>query len=131
VTLLNAVRWGLPGGMILVGVVLMVLFGGDAEAAGIVLVGSGVLVALAGALLRFSVGESDDRDREQLAREHYLEHGRWPGEAPAEAAAEPAEQADPAEPPRPDPHAHPGVRAVPTEPGRARAARRKRPPRRR
>lgn len=122
-SLLNAVRWGLPGGMIAVGTVLMVLFGGTTEGAGIVLVGSGVLVALAGGLLRFSVGETEDRDREQLAREHYLEHGRWPGEA---AASEP----EPAEPaPRAEPH--PGVRAVPSSPGRARAARRRRPPRRR
>ena len=127
-TLLNAVRWGLPGGMILIGVVLMVLFGGDAEGAGIVLVGSGVLVALAGALLRFSVGESDDRDREQLAREHYLEHGRWPGEEAVEAAAAP-EESEPAPDPAPRADPHPGVRAVPA-PGRARAARRK-PPRRR
>lgn len=122
-TALNLVRYGVPGGMLVLGVVLILVGGGDASAAGIVLVGSAVLVALAGALLRFSMGETNDRDREQLAREHYLEHGRWPGQAEPPVAPEPT----PPEPPR---EAHPGVRAVPMSPGRARAARRKRPPRR-
>jgi predicted lipid-binding transport protein (Tim44 family) len=123
VRLVDLIRFGVPGGMLVLGIVL-VLFGGEnASGAGIVLIGSAVLVVLAGALLRFSMGETKDRDAEQAAREHYLEHGRWPGE---EAAA-------PAPTPDPEPRAapHPGVRAVPSQPGRARAARRKPPPRRR
>lgn len=117
-SVVNAVRLGVPGAMFLAGIVLLFVGGDDAAAAGIVLIGSAALVAMAGALLRFSMGEERERDSEQAAREHYLEHGRWPGE---EAEAEEAEGiAEPAKP-------HPGVRAVP---GRARAARRKRPPRR-
>lgn len=122
-SVLNVVRFGVPGGMLVLGVVLILVGGSDASAAGIVLVGSAVLVALAGALVRFSMRETGDRDREQLARDHYLEHGRWPGEPESPVEPEPT----PREPPR---EAHPGVRAVPMSPGRARAARRKRPPRR-
>jgi hypothetical protein len=109
--------------MVVLGVVLVVAGGENASGAGIVVIGSAVLVLLAGALLRFSLGETKDRDAEQAAREHYLEHGHWPGEAVAGPPPEP----------EPEPRAapHPGVRAVPSQPGRARAARRKPPPRRR
>jgi hypothetical protein len=119
----DVVRYGVPGGMVVLGVVLILTGGENATGAGIVLIGSAVLVVLAAALLRFSLGETKDRDSEQAAREHYLEHGRWPGEATADPAPEPEPE------PRAEPH--PGVRAVPSQPGRARTARRRPPPRRR
>jgi len=126
-SLVAAVRYGVPGAMLLVGLVLVIGFGGNAEGAGVVLVGSAVLVALAAGLLRFSVGEGAERDSEQAARDHYLAHGHWPGEA---AAPEPEPEPEP-EAKRPAAEPHQGVRAVPLEPGRARRARRARPPRRR
>lgn len=77
---MTAFRIGLPAAMALLGLGLIVFGGDDAAGAGVVIAGSAALVALAGALLRFSMRESDDRDREQAARDHYAEHGRWPGE---------------------------------------------------
>ncbi len=87
-TVLRAVRFGLPLVMVALGLALIGLVGGqDAEAAGITIIGSAALVVLAGALVRFSIGETADRDREQAARDFFGEHGRWPepGEPGAEA----------------------------------------------
>jgi hypothetical protein len=91
-TILRAVRYGLPLVMVVLGVALIVFVGGrDAEAAGITIIGSAALVALAGALVRFSIGETADRDREQAARDFFTEHGRWPeaGEPGAESVRAP------------------------------------------
>lgn len=123
--LIDAVRFGVPGAMVVLGVVLVIWGGENASGAGIVVIGSAALVVFAGALLRFSLGETEERDSEQAAREHYLAHGHWPGEATATPAPEPEPEPQPRSAP------HPGVRAVPSQPGRARSARRKPPPRRR
>lgn len=77
---LTAIRIGLPLAMVLIGVGLIVWGGEQADAAGITIIGSAALVSLANALLRFSMRESGDRDREEDARDYYREHGRWPDE---------------------------------------------------
>jgi drug/metabolite transporter (DMT)-like permease len=77
---MSAFRIGLPLLMVLAGVALIVLRGENGDGAGVLIAGSGVLVALAGGMLRFSMRESEERDAEQAAREHYRQHGRWPDE---------------------------------------------------
>ena len=105
----------------------LILFGGDsASGAGIIFVGSAVLVALAGALVRFSTGETADRDREQAARDFYAEHGRWPDDPEPSEVPPPA---PPPEPEQPDRHAHPGVRDAGPLSDRAGRRRRRPPPR--
>jgi len=117
-----AVRFGVPLAMILAGVALLVTGGESADGAGVVIVGSGVVVFVLSALLRSSLAEEDDRAREQGARDFYSEHGHWPDEP--ERASEPA-------PPRPlVTPPHPGVREVSLPDGRS-ARRRGRPRRRR
>ncbi|CAA9531851.1 MAG: hypothetical protein AVDCRST_MAG30-3843 [uncultured Solirubrobacteraceae bacterium] len=71
-------RFGLPLLMLVAGVVMIVVGDQYVIGAGVTIAGSAVLVFLANALFRFSAGESRDRDREQAARDHYSEHGRWP-----------------------------------------------------
>ncbi len=77
---MKALRIGLPAAMAVAGVAMILLGDQYVVGAGVTIVGSAALVFLANALFRYSAGESRDRDREQAAREHYAEHGRWPGE---------------------------------------------------
>jgi hypothetical protein len=121
------VRIALPGTMLLAGVVLLFVPDEFANGAGVVLIGSAVLVALANGLLRFSVAEMEDRDREQAARDFYGEHGRWPDDPEPPTEAPPGERA--AEEPHIPPPGHPGADARPVE-GRPARGRRRRPPRR-
>lgn len=51
-------------------------------AAGIVILGVAVLVAMINWMFRMSVESSHDRDAEEDARDYYTEHGHWPGEGP-------------------------------------------------
>ncbi|MBA2515340.1 MAG: hypothetical protein H0V26_13610, partial [Solirubrobacterales bacterium] len=89
---LTLIRFGLPAVLGALGVAL-ILSGDDAAVgAGVVIVGCAGLVSLANLLVRFSVGEMQDRTRDQDARDFYLAHGRWPDDpepqsAPAAGAA--------------------------------------------
>jgi hypothetical protein len=124
-TPLAALRIGLPVAMAFLGILLIVTGGDAADGAGVVIIGSAVLVFLLNALLRSSLKEEGDRAREQDARDFYARHGRWP-EDPDPAAAPPPEPEPPAAP-RPS---HPGAIEV-TPPGGDRGGRtRRRPPRR-
>jgi hypothetical protein len=74
-----AVRYGLPAAIVLAGLLLTVLGKSDAAVgAGVVLMGVGLLVALAGALMRLSIQSNRDREREDDARRYFERHGRWP-----------------------------------------------------
>lgn len=134
-TSLKAVRFGLPALMIALGVALIV-FGDDAAVgAGVVIIGSALLVSLANALVRFSVGEMQDRTRDQDARDFYGAHGRWPDDADP-PSPQPDPESAPAQPPTrtpaPPPRGHPGVvsRPIVDREGRRRPPRPRRPPRR-
>jgi hypothetical protein len=70
------VRWGLPLGLVLAGVV--VLLAADVEGVGESLIAAGVCVVVANALFRFAFRDSKDREREERAREYFDEHGHWP-----------------------------------------------------
>ena len=72
------VRVGLPLATALAGVVLLVIGGGAATGAGIVLIGVAGLIALANALIRLGVQSERDREREEARRQFLSEHGRWP-----------------------------------------------------
>jgi hypothetical protein len=127
---LAAIRFGLPALMAALGGGL-ILFGEDAAVgAGVVIVGSAVLVSLANLLIRFSVNEMQDRTRDQDARDFYGSHGRWPDdpEPAAGASPEPSEASPP-----PSAGDHPGVISKPAgdREGRTRPLRPRRPPRRR
>jgi hypothetical protein len=70
---------GLPLTIVAAGIVLMVA-GKDQDllGAGVVLVGVGLLVALANALMRLGIRSQGDREREERARRYFDRQGRWP-----------------------------------------------------
>ena len=81
--LLNAVRYGLPAALLLAGIAVLLVDGGDRRFDGFaMLVGTGLSVALLNALFRFGTVGDRERDKEDRAREFFSEHGHWPDEAP-------------------------------------------------
>jgi hypothetical protein len=72
------VRVTLPVSVFVVGVVLVVVGGEVAQGAGIFLIGSAVLGALANAYMRLGLQSNADREREEARRRFLEEHGRWP-----------------------------------------------------
>lgn len=128
---LTLIRLGLPALLAALGLGLIAFGGESAAGAGVVITGSAALVLLANAMLRFSLGETRDRDREQEAREFYGEHGHWPDEdAPSGPAAVDVQDASPRR--ASAPREHPGAISRPNgdREGRTRTRRPPRPPRR-
>jgi hypothetical protein len=81
---IHLVRYGLPGAILLAGVLVIVVGSGAiAAAAGIVLIGISFLVYLVDVLARLAIASQLDRDREQRARERFARTGRW--DAPAKS----------------------------------------------
>jgi hypothetical protein len=81
------VRTGLPLLIAVVGVVIAAT--GDFSSktdgrtgAGIVLVGVALMVWMLNWLFRMSIESNGDREREEMAREYFDTHGRWPDEEP-------------------------------------------------
>jgi hypothetical protein len=76
-----AVRYGLPGVIVLAGVLVLILSdsltGLEGLAMGIGVAGS---ILLLNVLYRVGVSGDDERDREAEARDFYDAHGRWPDE---------------------------------------------------
>ena len=78
---LRAVRYWLPVGLVLAGIVsLFVIDSSDRFEAFSMLVGSGLSVALLNVLFRYGSRGDRERQAEDDAREYYAEHGRWPDE---------------------------------------------------
>ncbi len=77
--LVYIVRWGLPLGLLIVGIVLLFFY--DIEGVGEALVAAAVCVWLANVMFRFSFSDTSDRERDEQAREYFDEHGHWPGES--------------------------------------------------
>ena len=76
-SVVGAVRWGVP--------VVLVLAGAIVWATASVPVGQAIVIAapcvmLGGYLVRLSVDDEHERDREEAAREFMDLHGRWPDE---------------------------------------------------
>jgi ABC-type transport system involved in cytochrome bd biosynthesis fused ATPase/permease subunit len=80
--LLTATRVWLPLAIAVVGVVLIFIGHGttSAAAAGVALIIAGVIVWMINWMYRMSVQSNRDREREELAREYFDLHGRWPEE---------------------------------------------------
>jgi hypothetical protein len=75
---IHLVRYGVPAGIALAGVITIVAGSSSvATAAGIALIGAAVLVYEIGILARLSVSSQHERDREQFAREEFSRTGRW------------------------------------------------------
>ena len=86
---LVTVRYGLGGALILAGVIVFIVVGGDHGAYGLTsAVGAGLSVMLLNLLYRMSVSGDRDRAREEEARRHFDAHGVWPEdeERPSRAA---------------------------------------------
>ena len=70
---LTLVRIWLPAAIALAGVLLVVLGGEVARGAGVVLIGSALLVVLANVLMRLGLQSEREREEEQRRRDE----GRW------------------------------------------------------
>jgi hypothetical protein len=79
---LAATRVWLPLAIAVVGVVAVVLGHGRTSlaAAGVVLLGSALIVWTLNWLFRMSLESNRDREREEEARRYFDRHGRWPDE---------------------------------------------------
>jgi hypothetical protein len=76
---LIVVRYALPAAIALTGLVLTIAGGSDTvAAAGVALIGVGMLVGLLNLLMRLGIASSRDREREEKARRFFELHGRWP-----------------------------------------------------
>jgi hypothetical protein len=76
---LAAVRYGLPLGMTIAGIVALEL--GDAAAGfGVVLIGSAGIVLLINVLFRLSLVSNRERAEEERVRDEFERSGRWPEE---------------------------------------------------
>jgi hypothetical protein len=78
---MNFVRYGIPGILVLAGVVCLFAAPEGSRAEGFALfTGAGLSVLLLNLLFRIGVSGDRDRDREDQAREHFAEHGSWPAD---------------------------------------------------
>ena len=75
---MNAIRIGVPAALIVAGLILFMIGGRRADAAGYTLLGSSALLVLSMVIFRAGLSSTADRDREEAARVFYDEHGRWP-----------------------------------------------------
>jgi hypothetical protein len=78
------VRFGLPVVILLAGILLVIVRGGDETSIeGLAaLWGAGLSVALLNWLHRVGVAGDHDRDDEDEARAYFDRHGRWPDDVP-------------------------------------------------
>jgi ABC-type glycerol-3-phosphate transport system permease component len=76
------VRWMVPAAIGVIGLIAVFIGHGrnSTAAAGVVLMGSALIVATINWLFRLSVESNVDREREEMAREYFDIHGRWPDE---------------------------------------------------
>jgi predicted transporter len=88
-----AVRVGLPVGIAIAGVVLIIVgngrvhgegpgdvLGGTDAGLGVSLLIAAIIVWMLGWMFRMSVESNRDRESEEDARRYFDEHGRWPDE---------------------------------------------------
>ena len=75
-----AVRYGLPGLLVVAGIAMLIAGGTVGTGVGIVVIGGGLIVFGLNAFLRWSMREEKEREREEQAREYFRVHGRWPDE---------------------------------------------------
>ena len=78
--LLGLTRIWLPVGIAVAGVIAIIVGSDAAAAAGVVLVGTAVMVWMLNWMFRLSLQSNRERDREEEAREYFDRHGHWPDE---------------------------------------------------
>jgi predicted phage tail protein len=82
--MLAATRVWLPVAIAAAGVVCVILGGAGTDSvlagAGVALILAGVVVWMINWMYRMSVQSNQDREREEMAREYFDIHGRWPDE---------------------------------------------------
>jgi hypothetical protein len=81
---MSVVRLWMPVAILLAGVVLVIVRGGDETSleGAAALWGAGLSVMLLNWLHRIGVAGDSARDEEDEARAYFARHGRWPDEAP-------------------------------------------------
>jgi hypothetical protein len=82
--MMSVVRIWIPVAILLAGVVLVIVRGGDETSfeGAAALWGAGLSVALLNWLHRIGVSGDSARDREDAARAYFARHGRWPDDVP-------------------------------------------------
>ncbi len=73
-----ALRYALPSAIVLAGVVVMALGGETNLEGGGGIVSAGLAVFFVNWLFRAGAAGDREREREDAAREHFEQHGRWP-----------------------------------------------------
>ena len=80
-TLLRFVRYGLPGGLVVAGFVLLFAAPDNTRYEGFSMcLGAGIALFLLNWLFRLGASGDREREREDAAREYLAEHGHWPDE---------------------------------------------------
>jgi hypothetical protein len=81
---MNVVRIWIPVAILVAGVILVIVRGGDETSieGAAALWGAGLSVALLNWLHRIGVSGDSDRVDEDEARAYFARHGRWPDDAP-------------------------------------------------
>jgi hypothetical protein len=78
---LNAIRYGLPAVLIVVGFVILFAVDDDSRWDGWAMcVGAGLAILLLNVLFRYGAKGDKERESEEAAREYFAQHGRWPDE---------------------------------------------------
>ena len=78
-----AVRYALPGALVIAGFVILFVADGDLRWEGWAMcVGAGLSVLLLNWLFRLGSEGDRERDAEEAARDYYSAHGHWPDEPP-------------------------------------------------
>lgn len=72
------VRVTLPATVFVAGLILIIIGGEIAQGAGVFLIGSSILGALANAYMRLALQSNEEREREEARRQFMEKHGRWP-----------------------------------------------------
>jgi hypothetical protein len=82
--MMSVVRFWMPVAILVAGVVLVIVRGGDETSleGAAALWGAGLSVMLLNWLHRMGVAGDSERGDEDDARAYFAEHGRWPDEAP-------------------------------------------------
>lgn len=75
---LDAVRYALPAGVVVGGVVVMALGSESDLEGGAGIISAGLAIFFINWLFRIGVAGERERDAEDAAREHFERHGRWP-----------------------------------------------------
>jgi hypothetical protein len=97
---LFAVRYLLPGVLVLFGTVYAIVDWPAGAEAFSLFAGAGLSILLLNVLFRIGVSGDRDRDREEEARDYFSAHGHWPDEAPVATPPEPEPTSVTRHPPR-------------------------------